>query len=97
MSKPFTVTKAQASELKRISERMDREGGGVPLDVVRREMLADMAIELRKMAKAYNRTGKGAKELLDALSLAEVEGVDATTLAEIRRGLGEKVRRRRAA
>jgi hypothetical protein len=97
MSKPFTVTKAQARDLKRISERMDREGGGVSLEVVRRRMLEDMATQLGRMARAYGRTGKGAKELLDALSLAEVEGVDPTTLAEIRRWLGEKVRKRRAA
>jgi hypothetical protein len=97
MSKAFTVTRAQAREMKRISQRMAREGGGVSLEVVRRKMLDDMAIELRKMARAYSRTGKGARELLDALSLAEVEGVDATTLAAIRRELGERVRKRKAA
>jgi hypothetical protein len=97
MSKSFTVTKAQARELKRISDRMARGGGGVSLEVVRRKMLEDMAVELRRMARAYGRTGRGARELLDALSLAEVEGVDAATLTAIRRELGERVRKRRAA
>jgi hypothetical protein len=97
MSKPFTVTKAQARELKRIAERMARERGGVSLEVVRNKMLADMATELRRMARVYGRTGKGAKELLDALSLAEVEGVDPSTLAAIRKELGERVRKRKAA
>jgi hypothetical protein len=45
MSGKFTVSRAQARDLKRISERMDRKGGGVPLEVIRRDMLRDMAVE----------------------------------------------------
>jgi hypothetical protein len=96
MSK-FTVTKARAKELKRISVRMDREGGGVPLEVAREEWQAAMVAELRTLAKAYVRTRKGGAELLDTLALAEVEGVDPTVLSEIRRALGAVVRKRRAA
>src|SRR5215471_3246699 len=94
--KPFTVTRAQARELKRIAEKMSRERG-TPHEVVRREWLAEMAAELRKLARTFERTGRGAKELLEALVIAEAEGMDATTLAEIRRELGQKVKRRRAA
>jgi hypothetical protein len=94
--KPFTVTRAMARQLKRIAERMDREGG-IPHEVVVAEWLADMVVELRKMARAYQRTGRGAKELLEGLVIAEAEGVDPAVLAEIRRGLGEKARKRRAA
>ena len=97
MSGKFTVTRAQARELKRISERMDRKGGGIPLEVVREEMLRDMAAELRRMAKAYVRTHRGGTELLDCLAIAEVEGVDPTLLAGIRREIGEAARRRKAA
>jgi hypothetical protein len=94
--KPFTVTRAQARELKRIDQRMSREGG-IPHEVVRKEWLEDMATELRKLAKAFERTGRGAKELLEALVVAEAEGVDAAVLTQVRRELGEKVRKRRAA
>ena len=97
MSGKFTVSRAQARELKRISERMDRKGGGVPLEVIRRDMLRDMAAELRRLAKAYLRTHRGGTGLLDCLAIAEVEGVDASLLAGIRREIGEAARRRKAA
>ncbi len=82
--------------LKRIAERMSREGG-IPHAVVRQEWLADMAAELRRMVGTFERTGRGAKELLEALVVAETEGADATLLADIRRELGKRVKKRRAA
>lgn len=94
MSKPFTVTRAEARELKRRADKMDRQGG-VPFETVRKEWLEDMKVELQGMAKAYRRTGKGAKELLEALLIAEVEGAPGVT--EIRHALGETVRKRKAA
>ena len=94
--KPFTVTRAQASQLKRIAERLAREGG-IPHEAVRAEWLADMTSELRKMVRTFERTGRGAKELLEALVIAEAEGVDPGLLAEIRRELAQRARRRRAA
>jgi septum formation topological specificity factor MinE len=75
---------------------MSREGG-IPHEVVRQEWLADMATELRRMVKTFERTGRGAKDLLEALVVAEREGVDATVLAEIRRELGQTVKKRRVA
>jgi hypothetical protein len=92
----FTVTRAQARDIKRIDERTARLGGVAP-DVIHGDWLEDMAAELRQMAKTFERTGRGAKELLEGLFLAEVEGVDARVLAEIRRSIGEKVRKKRAA
>lgn len=97
MSKPFTVTKSQARELKRISQRMKRQGGGVSIDVIRQDWLDDMAAELRRMAKAYLRTHRGGAELLDALGVAKVEGVDPAVLTEIIDLIGSKQRKRRAA
>jgi hypothetical protein len=97
MSGKFTVTRTQARELKRISARMDRKGEGIPLEVIRRDMLRDMATELRRMAKAYLRTHRGGAELLDCLAIAEVEGVEPSLLAGIRREIGEAARRRKAA
>lgn len=95
-SKPFTVSRSMARQLKRIDARLAREGG-IPHAQIHREMLHDMATELRRLAKAFARSGRGARELLEGLFVAEVEGVDPRVLEEIRRGLGEKIRRRNAA
>ena len=94
--KNFTVSPALARNLKRVSDRVAKNGG-IPHSEIRREMLADMAIELKARAKSFARTGRGAKELLECLFVAEVEGVDPRALEEIRRDLGEKIRRRKAA
>jgi hypothetical protein len=95
-SKPFSVSKSFARQLKRIDDRMSR-GQSVPLAVVRQQMLDDMATELRRLARAYQRTGRGAKALLDKLVTAEIEGVDTKVLARIRRDLGQRVTKRQAA
>ena len=90
MSRPFTVTRAEARELKRRSERVRREGG-IPHEVVRPEMER----ELRSMVRAYDGTARKGHELLEALIIAEEEGVRA--VSEIRHELGEKIRKRKAA
>jgi hypothetical protein len=97
LSGKFTVTRAQARALKKISEQPERRGGGISLDAIRRDMLPDMATELRRMARTYLRTHRGGKELLDGLAIAEVLGVDPTLLSGIRREIGEAARRRKAA
>ena len=94
MSRPFTVTSAEARELKRRSERMRREGG-IPHEVVRREWLAEMERELRSMVRNYDGSARRGRELLEALIIAEEEGVRA--VSEIRHELGEKIRKRKAA
>jgi predicted dehydrogenase len=94
MSRPFTVTRAEARELKRRSEKTRREGG-IPHEVVRRAWLADMERELRAMVRSYDGSARKGRELLEALIVAEEEGIAA--VAEIRHELGEKIRRRKAA
>jgi hypothetical protein len=94
MSRPFTVTRAEARELKRRSERVRREGG-IPHEVVRRAWLAEMERELRSMVRAYDGTARKGRELLEALIIAEEEGVRA--VSQIRHELGEKIRKRKAA
>ncbi len=94
MSRPFTVSRAEARELKRRSERVRREGG-IPHEVVRREWLAEMERELRSMVRSYDGTARKGRELLEALIIAEEEGVRA--VSEIRHELGEKIRKRKAA
>jgi len=95
-SKPFTVKRAEARQLKRVAEKTSATGG-IAHATVRKEWLAEMAAELRRLARTFDRTGRGARELLESLVIAETEGVDAAVLAEIRREIGEKVRKRRAA
>ena len=94
MSRPFTVTRAEARELKRRSQKV-RRGGGIPHAVVRREWLAEMERELRSMVRAYDGSARRGRELLEALIVAEEEGVRA--VSEIRHELGEKIRKRKAA
>jgi hypothetical protein len=94
MTRGFTVTRAEARELKRRDDKATRVGA-VPHDVVRARWLKAMARELRQMVRAYERTGRGARELLEALVIAEVEG--APGVSEIRRGLGRTIIKRRAA
>jgi len=92
--RPFTVTRAEARELKRRSDRIRREGG-IPHDVVRRKWLAEMERELRAMVNAYDGSARKGRELLEALIIAEEEGLKA--VAEIRHDLGGRIRRRKAA
>jgi hypothetical protein len=92
--KPFTVSPALARQLKRISERMSREGG-IPHAVIVQECLDDMARELKRMVAAYDGSPRKAKELLEALLISEAEKVPG--VAELRRALAEKLSKRKAA
>ena len=94
--KPLTVTREHGRELKRIIESVSR-GHRVPHALVRQRMLDAMAADLQKVAETYERTGRGAKKLLDCLVIAEVEGVDPKLLTKIRRQLGQRVTKRQAA
>jgi hypothetical protein len=75
-------------ELRRISERMSREGG-IPHEVIMQECLDDMARELKRMVAAYDGSARKAKELLEAFLIAEAEGVKG--VAELRRSLASKL------
>ena len=81
-------------ELRRISERMSREGG-IPHAVIVQECLEDMARELKRMVAAYDGSPRKAKELLEAFLIAETEGVRG--VAELRRSLAGKLSKRKAA
>jgi hypothetical protein len=92
--KPFAVSPALARQLDRISERMSREGG-IPHEVIVREMREDMARELKRMVAAYDGSPRKAKELLEAFLIAEAERVRG--VAELRRVLADKLSKRKAA
>jgi hypothetical protein len=95
MSRPFTVTRAEARELKRRSEKLRRGRGGVAHAVVRREWLAEMERELRTMVRGYDGSARKARELLEALLIAEEEGL--TAVSELRHQLAGKLAKKRAA
>ena len=94
MSRPFTVAKAEARELKRRSEKLRRQGG-VRHEVVRRAWLSEMTRELRLMIRSYDGSARKARELLEALLIAEEEG--APGVASLRHELAGKMVRKRAA
>ena len=94
-NKGFTVTRAEARELRRRSEELDHHGGGIPHEVVRAKWLNRLEQELREMVRTYDGTARDAKRVLECLLVAEREGVK--NLARLRRALALKVEKKRAA
>lgn len=94
--KPWTVSPEEARELaKRDAEA--RVKGGVPHAEVVGKMLADMEHELTRMVTDYDGSPARARELLEALVIAEEEGVPAESCAKIRHDLAVRIRDLRAA
>ena len=90
------VTREEARELKRLSEELDRQGGGIPHEVVRARWLAKMGRELREMLDAYDgRDDRKGRELLDAIVIAKEEGL--ADVDEIMHALAVKLGKQRAA
>jgi hypothetical protein len=87
-------TAGEGRELTRRLEKT-RQSGGVPHDVFRREMLARIERDLRKLVRAYRGTARQAKQLLEALVIAREAGVNACD--DIERELAERLRKPRAA
>jgi hypothetical protein len=69
------VSRKEARILKQRSLEMRGKGGGLSLAEVERRMRASMANELHRMARRYDGSPKRAKELLDAILVAEQEGL----------------------
>jgi len=86
-----SITREEARELKRRSEELDRRGGGIPHEVVRARWVARLGRELREMVRAYDGSARKARELLEAILVAEEEGVEG--VAAVRRELAAKVNR----
>ena len=61
------------------------------------KMLADMEHELTRMVTDYDGSPARARELLEALVIAEEEGVPAESCAKIRHDLAVRIRDLRAA
>ena len=93
--KAFTLTKAEARELKRRSDEWDRRGWGIPHAVVEERWLAKLGRELRQMVRQYDGSAREAKKLLECILIAEEEGLP--DVADIRRELATKLARKRAA
>jgi hypothetical protein len=73
--KPFTITRAEALELRRRDERV-RRTGGIPHAEVVAEMRRDMDRELRAMVRAYKHPGRKRTEILECMAIAPEEGID---------------------
>jgi hypothetical protein len=84
-----SVTREEARELKRRSADLDRRGGGIPHAVVRAKWVAKLGRELREMVRGYDGSARKARELLEAILVAEQEGV--AGVDELRRQLAVKV------
>ena len=86
-NKPFTITRAEALELRRRDERI-RRTGGIPHAQVVAEMRRDMERELREMVRAYKHPGRKLTEILECMAIAREEGID---VAEPFRELLDKI------
>ena len=94
--KPWTLTPEEARELA-ARDAEARAKGGIPHSEVVRKMLADMERELGQMVADYDGSPARARELLEALVIAEEEGVPASSCARIRHDLAVRIRDLRAA
>jgi hypothetical protein len=90
------VTRKEGTILRERSREMNRDGGGLPLEEVERRMRAGMVADLHRMARAYDGTPRRAKELLEAILVAEEEGLSADLFAELRREASAAFRRHAA-
>jgi hypothetical protein len=90
------ITRREAAVLVERRERM-RRGHKVSLAMVERQMREDMVKELGRMAREYDGTARRAKALLDAILIAEEEGIPAEVLTRARRTACEGLRRSRRA
>ena len=94
-SRYFTISNAEARDLKRRADEWDRRGWGIPFEVVEARWRVRLGRELRQMVRAYDGTEREAKRLLECILIAEEEGVP--DVAEIRHALALKLGRKRAA
>src|SRR5262245_41488833 len=72
----WTVSRAEAREIAR-RDRRTRRHGGASLADIEADMRRDMVKELRRMARAYSGKARETRELLEAIVIAETEGITA--------------------
>jgi hypothetical protein len=90
------ISRKEAKLLRERSEQMARKGGGIPFAEVERRMRAGMIDELHRMARAYDGSARRAKALLDAMLIAQEEGIAADVLSVVRREAAAALRKRAA-
>lgn len=89
------VSRKEAKLLRDRSEEMRRKRG-LPFAEVERRMRAGMIEELHRMARGYDGSARRAKELLDAILIAQEEGISAEVFAAVRREAAAALRKRAA-
>jgi hypothetical protein len=91
-STAIIVTRAEALELRRRDERVQRTGG-IPHSEVVAELRRDMELELRAMVRGYKHPGRNLKEILECMAIARGEGIE---VSEVFRDLLDKIAAARA-
>ena len=91
----WSVSKEEALELTKRDERT-RQDGGASLADVETDMREDMVKELRVMVRRFSGRGTEHRELLEALVIAETEGVTSGDLADVLDELRAKLERNAA-
>ena len=81
----WSVSRAEARELLRRDERTRRDGGA-SLGDIEADLRLDMVKELAQMARTYSGKAREARALLEAIVIAETEGITTEDLADV---LGE--------
>lgn len=89
------ISRKEARLLRERSNEMARKGG-LRFAEVERRMRAGMVEELHRMARAYDGSARRAKELLDAILIAQEEGISADVFAAIWREAAAALRKRAA-
>ena len=91
----WSVSKTEARELARRDERT-RRAGGASLADVEADLRLDMVRELRQMARGYSGKPRETRALLEAIVIAETEGITAEDLADVLGELRVKLAKRAA-
>jgi chromosome segregation and condensation protein ScpB len=91
----WTVSRVEAREVAR-RDRRTRQKGGATLADVESDMRRDMVKELRRMARSYSGKPRETRELLEAIVIAETEGITTEDLADVLDVLRVKLEKRAA-
>jgi hypothetical protein len=94
--KPWAISAEEARELAR-RDAETRASGGIPHEDVVRKMIADMERDLCRMVAEYDGSPARSLELLEALAIAEEEGVPPSSCAKIRHEHAVRIRELHAA
>ena len=91
----WSVTRTEARELARRDERTRRKGGA-SMTEIEADLRRDMVKELRQMVRSYSGKPRETRALLQAIVVAETEGVTTDDLGGLLAELRAKMERKAA-